>query len=294
LTLLSLFRKSPATDTPKKLDLRSDKPAGGAKPKAKPQAVENGVVELSDGEQKYNFAYVSGKEMRRAQRIFEKEPGTIEWIRQELRPDDIFYDVGANIGVYTIYAGRRLGPGGHVYAFEPHTPNAGSVIENAFLNDLQDRVTLITAPLTDSEHYDVFNYQSVMRASSTSQFGRAEYEGETFASVFREIKFGTSIDSLIARELIPAPSLVKIDVDGLDYEVLAGMRRLMESAARPRSLQIELGSDSKSKIMRQCEETGYILKEKHWSMAGKDFIAAGNDPEDYPHYGIFYHPNAEA
>ena len=83
--------------------------------------------------------------------------------------------------------------------------------------------------------------------------------------------------------------MVKIDVDGLDFEVLEGMRGLMSTARGPRTVQIELGSESTAKIVRLCEEVGYVLKEKHWTTAGLDFIAQGNAPEDYPHYGIFYH-----
>ena len=94
--------------------------------------------------------------------------------------------------------------------------------------------------------------------------------------------------------MLPPPDIVKIDVDGLDFEVLDGMRDLLTSAERPRTIQIELGSDSKPKIMKLSRETGYELTEKHWSQAGLDFIARGNDPEDYPHYGIFHHPEAVA
>jgi hypothetical protein len=84
--------------------------------------------------------------------------------------------------------------------------------------------------------------------------------------------------------------MVKIDVDGLDFEVLAGMREVMASSARPRSIQIELGTESTPKILQLCRELGYELVERHWTTAGLEFIAQGHAPEEYPHYGIFRHP----
>ena len=71
------------------------------------------------------------------------------------------------------------------------------------------------------------------------------------------------------------------------FEVMEGMRGLMEWSERARSIQIELGKDSKPKIMQMCSELSYNLKEKHWTGAGIKFIAQGNDPGDYPDYGIF-------
>lgn len=245
------------------------------------------IVTLSDGEHEYKFSYTTPKERRRAERMFDKEKGTIAWLKREVRPDDIFYDIGANIGVYTIFGAHRIGAKGGVIAFEPHIPNAASLLQNIMLNKLHDRVKLVSSALTNGQRFDNFNYQSLMVATSTSQFGRSEYEGESFSPVFVEIKHGCSVDMLISLGAIPTPDLVKIDVDGLDFEVLDGMRELLKSDKRPRSIQVELGSDSKPKIMAILDETNYKLAEKHWSKAGLDFIEAGGDPEDYPHYGIF-------
>jgi FkbM family methyltransferase len=264
---------------------RADTGAGGPFQNGAPDG--NRITTISDSSHSYSFSYRNNKEKRRAQRLLDKEPGTIAWLERELRPGDVFYDVGANIGVYTIFAAVRIGAAGKIYAFEPHIPNAASLMENIFINGASQKVTLVSSPLTEREHYDVFNYQSVLPASSTSQFGRNSYEGVAFEPTFKELKFGTTIDTLVDKGLIEPPNLIKIDVDGLDFEVLAGMRRLLSGANRPRSIQAELGSDSKAKIMHLCAETGYRLKEKHWTKAGQQHIDAGNDPEDYPHYGIF-------
>jgi FkbM family methyltransferase len=248
---------------------------------------------LTDGTYEYHFVCHTQKERNRASRLFDKEKGTIEWLQRSLRASDVFYDVGANIGTFTIFAGRRLGDGGQVVAFEPHIPNANSLIENIFLNGLEQRARLVTAALTHREGYNAFNYHSMYAGASTSQYGRHEYEGAAFNPLFVEIKHGCTIDGLCAAGVIPPPDLVKIDVDGLDFEVLQGMRGVMASPSRPRSVQIELGTDSTPKILPLCAELGYELRERHWTQAGLDFIAQGGTPEDYPHYGIFHHPDRD-
>jgi FkbM family methyltransferase len=245
-------------------------------------------ITLTDGAHEYRFVCHTVKEQNRASRLFEKEKGTISWIDRQLRPDDVFYDVGANIGGFTIFAGKRLGERGSICAFEPHIPNANSLIENIFLNGLERKVRLVTAALSNRDGYDLFNYHTMYAAASTSQYGRASYEGEAFDPKFVEVKHGCTLDTLCARGVIPPPDMVKIDVDGLDFEVLEGMQGLMASADAPRSVQIELGTESSPKILGLCERLGYVLQEKHWTTAGLDFIAKGNDPESYPHYGVFH------
>jgi FkbM family methyltransferase len=259
--------------------------------KADPAHADRSVVTLNDGRFEYSFVCHSEKERNRAKRMFEKEKGTIAWLDRELRPGDVYFDVGANIGVYTLFGARRVGEKGSVVAFEPHIPNANSLLENIILNGLGHQIKLVTAALSDRECYDHFNYQAVTVASSTSQFGRTSYEGEAFDPIFVEVKHSVRIDTLIGTGAVSRPNVVKIDVDGLDFEVLDGMRRLISSAERPRSIQIELGSDSKPRILSLLEETGYVLREKHWTAAGLEFIAEGNDPERYPHYGIFNAPD---
>ncbi len=255
--------------------------------------IKTGVFEpttLIDDKFKYSFVCHNKKERNRAKRLFEKEKGTIAWIDRELRSDDVFYDIGANIGVYTIFAALRLGESGSAFAFEPHIPNANSLIENIFLNGLEHKVRLVTSALTSKVGYNKFNYYSMNAASSTSQYGGDSYEGASFDPKFVEIKHGCSIDSLCSHGILQPPSIVKIDVDGLDYEILEGMHGLLASSEGPREIQIELGTDTKPKIIKLCEDVGYVLKEKHWTEAGLNFIAKGGEPENTPYNAIFCHP----
>ncbi len=249
---------------------------------------EHGVVAIPDGDYTYRFRYHSGKEQRRATRLFDKEPGTVEWIRTQLRPEDVFYDVGANVGVYSILAGCRMSPQGRVYCFEPHIPNAASLLENIFLNNIQDRAQLINLPLTAKDGFDQFNYFSMLPGSSTSQLGRTVSELEEFTPVCSEIKYGIAVDTLVDNGLIKKPDMIKIDVDGLELLVLAGMKRLLHSEGKPRSVQCEISGDNRDEIVGFFAEAGYALKKKHWTKAGMDSMASGETKGEYPfYYAIF-------
>ena len=258
-------------------------------------SVESGVVVIRDGNFAYRFRYASSKEKNRGLRIFDKEPGTVDWIRKELRPDDVFYDVGANVGVYSILAGCRLSAQGRVIAFEPHIPNAASLLENIFLNDLQRRAQIINLPLTSHDGFNTFHYFSEKRGSSTSQLGRTVSELEPFDPVCSEVKYGVTIDSLVEHGLIPRPDMIKIDVDGLELEVLAGMSRLLHSPGKPRSVQCEISKDNKEQILGFFADAGYRAGQSHWTKAGMDSMASGETVGDYPfYYVVFFAEEAQA
>ena len=69
------------------------------------------IIEIGE----YKFAYDNAIEYFRAQTLFTKEEGTIAWLQRELKPGDVFYDVGANVGCYTIVAAKLVGETGMVW-----------------------------------------------------------------------------------------------------------------------------------------------------------------------------------
>src|SRR4029077_1974122 len=73
----------------------------------------------------------------RVDTLFEKEPITIEWI-SNFKSDDVLVDVGANVGMYTVWAAKTRGV--RVFAFEPEAQNFALLNRNIFFNDLGDSV----------------------------------------------------------------------------------------------------------------------------------------------------------
>jgi len=221
--------------------------------------------------------------------LWVKEAGTMRWLDTELRAGDVFLDIGANIGIYSIAAAHRVGAKGKVYAFEPHAANAVTLLQNLQLSALSDRVSVLTCPLSDRAGAASFNYLSLRSSSSGSQFGHSKAPGEDrdFAPVVIEIKLATTVDDLIANKTIVTPSHVKIDVDGNELNILKGMRKLLVDKNRPRSVQVELNVGVQDAIVTFLKEHSYDLAARHHTAIGQKLSAQGVELENIAHNAIF-------
>lgn len=218
-----------------------------------------------------------------------KEAGTMAWIDAEIRPSDVFMDIGANIGIYSIAAAVRMGDRGRVYAFEPHKVNALSLLRNIQASGLGGRVEVFSCALSDEEGMLDFNYASLSSASTASQLGHRRVPGtsEEFAPVATERVYASSVDRLIERGSIVPPDLVKIDVDGNEIAILRGMTRLLRSDRRPRAVQVELNVGEQEGIIHALADAGYELVERHLTLAGKNQLAAGSTLSQIAHNAVF-------
>ncbi len=176
----------------------------------------------------------------RAATLFEKEPETIAWI-DGFRPGDVLFDVGANVGTYTIYAASR---GHRVIAIEPEAGNYALLNRNIALNGLDGEATAYCMGLGDREGLFMLNLSTTQSANSQHQLGDAvDFEGKPFRPAFRQGAVGTTLDAL-AEACGIRPDHVKIDVDGLEAGVLRGGKRLLGSG-NVRSVLVEL-NDSRT------------------------------------------------
>jgi FkbM family methyltransferase len=212
--------------------------------------------------------------------LFTKEPGTVAWIQRECKPGDVFYDIGANIGQYSLMAARQVMPGGCVVAFEPHLANALSLLKNVAANKLSG-VTVITSALHSDDGFLPFNYQSVVAGSSGSQLGHTTAEnGQSFTPDAVELKHATTIERLISDAVIPRPSLVKIDVDGNELEILKGFGWYLLMHAEPlRSIQVEVHSNTHPGIAMFLDAYRWREVETHYTANGQKQLDRGIAPD---------------
>ena len=245
-------------------------------------------VEIIDETSRYRFQCRNFDEFSRCMKMFIKEPGTCDWIKHELIPGEIFYDIGANIGVYTLLAATCTGENGKVFAFEPHCGSFSRLLENIQINNLEDIVTPCNFALHDQQGFFPFKYFSEEAASSQSQIAVASQESEyEFQSRVSELKYVTSIDTLVASKEFPPPHHIKIDVDGNELSILRGMSVLLKSPQRPKSIQVEIDKPYRDEIMSFMELHQYSLAAKHHTRAGLERISAGENPEDILYNAIF-------
>src|SRR5688572_4994046 len=157
------------------------------------------IVKVDDGQFTYRFRCETPIEFWRARTLLEKEEGTVRWIRTCVEPGDVFYDIGANIGLYTLLAGRRVGPEGMVYAFEPHVANVQSLLHNVALNELSGRVKVLSCALHEKEGFFDFNYHAADPGTSMSQLNDVrDSNDQPFQPAFAEYKYAVTLDKLVS------------------------------------------------------------------------------------------------
>jgi FkbM family methyltransferase len=238
------------------------------------------VVTVSDGSwPPLRLRVRTVHELNRATNALHNEPGTLRWIRSAVRPGDVFYDVGANIGLFALLAAHRAGAGGRVAAFEPHAATVDALLANVALNDLGDRIDVLSCALHSESGHRPFLYRSLAAASGLSQVGATrDPHRHDVAPVARELKAVAAADDLIAAGTIRPANVVKIDVDGNEGAVLAGMRGLLTGARQPRSVQVEVNPEGSADVLAFMRSAGYRETGRHLTLGSEQLVRAGTDP----------------
>ena len=158
-----------------------------------------------------------------------KEPETVAWIVDHLRPGEVLFDLGANVGAYSLVAASVAGDHGKVVAVEPSAATFASLCANVRLNDLGERIVPLQCALGDSTRLGSFHYSSPDAGSALHRLAPAgvqdpdsETAGSQTVPVFR-------LDELAALLGLPRPHLLKVDVDGPELAVLHGAGDLLAS-----------------------------------------------------------------
>lgn len=172
------------------------------------------------------------------------EPETLAWI-DRFRPEEIFWDVGAGVGVFSLYAARMRKT--RVLAFEPSAASYAALSRNVEVNGLDDRVQAYCLAIARRSALGTLHLASTDAGAIFNTFGApVDYRGNPFPSVFGQGSLGLSVDDLVSRFGALAPHHLKIDVDGIEPEILRGARATL-SAARLRSVLIEVVSDERAR-----------------------------------------------
>lgn len=156
----------------------------------------------------------------RAETFSTKEPETLAWI-DGLPEGAIVWDIGANVGLYSIYA--ALSRNCRVISFEPSVFNLELLARNLFLNRLGDRVSIVPLALSDRLGSSELRMTTTDWGGALSTFGQNfGWDGEAINEVFGFRTLGITMADAIGSLQIPQPDFIKMDVDGIEHLILAG------------------------------------------------------------------------
>ena len=135
-----------------------------------------------------------------------------------VKEDTVFLDIGANLGFFSLKISKRLGPKGRVFAFEPHPWLYDLLCRNVYVNGLRQTVTCFRMALSDQNTIATLQYPSGHLGGG--HIGSAELSSDT--SIDAELR---RLDDVLGADF--CCDVVKIDVEGHEINVLAGMRNIV-------------------------------------------------------------------
>jgi FkbM family methyltransferase len=175
---------------------------------------------------------VSSQETVMRLKSVSKEPFTVEWIERSIRPGDVFYDVGANVGPYSLVAAKAVGA--RVFAFEPAGPNYHDLCRNIALNRCDERISPFPIALWNETATVPFSHRVLQSGVAMHSIG-ADLEG----AEYRQPVLAYRLDDVVATFGLPVPAHAKIDVDGPELKVLQGASAALRNPAW-RSILLEI------------------------------------------------------
>ena len=221
-------------------------------------------VTTTVGDLKVQFLVTSFIEyMLRAKLSYTREKVTMDWINNCISADDVVYDIGANVGAYSLLIGKKIGRGnGKVLAFEPESANFFSLNRNILLNGLSGKVIPYATAFGDKARAGEFYLSSTVPGSAMHGVDRPESDGVKFDAKHVQGIYVVSVDEFVRGGAVPAPNHIKIDVDGSELSIVSSMPHLLADP-KLRTIMIEIAEDvSKGRIEQTLLNAGFVERER--------------------------------
>lgn len=205
-------------------------------------------------------------------RYFAKEyKTTSKWIEEYIQKGDVFYDIGANVGGYSLICHAKTDGDCLCYAFEPSFSTFAELCKNVFINGCQDKIIPLNIALSDKTELFPFLYSSIAPGVAGGGHGIKGHPGEhrkgkeksgpKLARVHGHLHMMLfKLDDLIAQFQLRPPSHIKIDVDGSERFVLKGALSTLKNL-NLKSVQIEIHPqfDPDNEILAIMTDAGFTL-----------------------------------
>ncbi len=210
-------------------------------------------------------------ELWRATTFLEKEPETVKWIANTIQHDSVFYDIGANIGIYSLFA-LAVHSDCSVVCFEPDSLNFARLTENIYLNSFGKRAIAFPMGLSNETKITRFHSSRFIVAKAENWCSEINERGESSAdaAVITGCSLYSLDDFLKQQPELSVPTHLKIDVDGPEVKILKGAT---ETLAKPqlKHILVELFEDEESEVIEFLENYNFkkIKMKSHTPIAGE-------------------------
>jgi len=172
--------------------------------------------------------------------LFEKKDTEVRrYINDYVRDGDVFFDIGANVGVFSIYCAKRF-KNAAIYSFEPEYSNLYLLKENVIYNALQSQVNIYSVAISDFVGMSRLNLQDVTPGSAvhTESKDSIALTDDGYPVIWAEGVTCVTVDYL-CEQLDVFPNVIKIDTDGNEDKILKGAKKTLANKDL-RSLIIEM------------------------------------------------------
>jgi FkbM family methyltransferase len=205
-----------------------------------------------------------------------KEPWTVEWLRNTVRPGQVLHDVGANVGTFALVAAKHSQA--RVVAFEPGYANFARLCDNIQLNGCHHVIVPVPLPLAETSGLFGFKYRDVEPGQSRHKMkpDAWRFRGPAAAAArYEQPVLGMTLDAMIATFNLPQPNHLKIDVDGMEDRVLAGAVGTLRSDTL-QTVLIEVDDAKWHGVSTMLERAGFVLDKR-----------IEREKDGAPTYGLF-------
>lgn len=162
------------------------------------------------------------------------EPGTTRAVLGAIRPGDVVWDIGANVGLFSLVMAGAVGPQGRVVAFEPMPACLARLRENAALNPGLNILPMGVALSKENGSTRIHSASEGLEGD----IRLAEYQASDLPEPGDEVRKVRGDDLLASREA-PEPDFLKIDVQGAEEDVLLGLDGALANP-RLRAIVVEI------------------------------------------------------